>query len=418
MRRLPQYVIVFVLLTFGAFSASGQDRYEYINKFERIAMAEMQRAGIPASIKIAQGILESNAGASMLAERANNHFGIKCGGNWRGRSMYKQDDDRNANGKLVKSCFRWFDSPEESYIAHSDFLKDPSKSARYGFLFELDPTDYRGWAYGLKRAGYATNPNYPKLLIRIIEEYSLAELDRRAMKGLADVPSEDPTGPIAREIVANIRAYPAEYHNDVKAVVAYEGDTPASLAARLDVPVRKILKYNATVNAPSDSFEEGQHVYLKPKKGAFRGDQLYHLVKAGETMADVSDRYGVKLKKLYKRNGMIEGSEPAAGQRIILSGKNDRDVKTQDPEAELPEILPEKKEAKIDKIPSQAVDLPKSQSESGPGEVVDKPVYVVQKSDTLYQIARLHGLTVAQLKKMNNLTGDLIHPGQTLKLQE
>ena len=164
----------FCLLAISGFS---QDRLDYINRFKDVAVVEMHRTGIPASIKLAQGILESNAGASMLAERANNHFGIKCGSAWKGKTMLRKDDDRNAQGKLVKSCFRSFGSAEESFVAHSDFLLDPNKKYRYGFLFGLGSDDYRGWAHGLKKAGYATNPNYPKLLIRIIEEYQLSKIE-------------------------------------------------------------------------------------------------------------------------------------------------------------------------------------------------------------------------------------------------
>ena len=127
-----------------------QDQAEYIRKYQDLAISEMVRTGIPASIKLAQALLESNCGKSDLACQANNHFGIKCGGNWDGKSYHKEDDDY-ADGKLVKSCFREFDCVRDSYIAHSDFLTDPAKAARYGFLFQLDPTDYKGWARGFPK---------------------------------------------------------------------------------------------------------------------------------------------------------------------------------------------------------------------------------------------------------------------------
>ncbi|MEM9261275.1 MAG: glucosaminidase domain-containing protein, partial [Bacteroidota bacterium] len=153
------------------------DQERYIKRYKDIAIREMERSGVPASIKLAQGILESDSGKSRLASAANNHFGIKCGSQWKGEEYYKRDDDYDDNGQLIKSCFRKYRNPDASYVAHSEFLRDPAKSFRYGFLFRLDPTDYRGWAEGLRRAGYATNPRYPQLLISIIERYNLQQYD-------------------------------------------------------------------------------------------------------------------------------------------------------------------------------------------------------------------------------------------------
>ena len=161
-----------------------QDKVAYIRKYQDIAIEEMKRTGIPASIKLAQGILESNCGQSELACKANNHFGIKCGGNWDGKSFQKEDDDYE-NGKLVESCFREFKSACDCYKAHSDFLSDPAKASRYGPLFLLDLTDYRGWAKGLSKAGYATDPQYADRLITIIEKYELFRFDNEYENELA-----------------------------------------------------------------------------------------------------------------------------------------------------------------------------------------------------------------------------------------
>ena len=149
-----------------------QDNTTYINLYKDLAVAEMIRTGIPASIKLAQAMLESNCGRSELACKANNHFGIKCGNDWNGNHFKKEDDDYE-DGQLVKSCFREFRTVYDSYVAHSDFLTDPAKSARYGFLFDLKTTDYQGWANGLSRAGYATDPQYANRLISLIEKYHL-----------------------------------------------------------------------------------------------------------------------------------------------------------------------------------------------------------------------------------------------------
>jgi len=145
----------------------------YIQQYKTIAQHEMDRVGIPASIKMAQAILESASGRSTLARQSNNHFGIKCGKDWKGGEVYRHDDDYK-DGLLVRSCFRAYDDPAESFRAHSDFLTD---NRRYKPLFELDIYDYKGWANGLRKAGYATDPQYPSKLIRIIEEYELHLLD-------------------------------------------------------------------------------------------------------------------------------------------------------------------------------------------------------------------------------------------------
>jgi flagellum-specific peptidoglycan hydrolase FlgJ len=173
-------IVLHLSLMFAAFNLAAQSsnvRWEYINKYKDIAVNEMKRTGIPASIKLAQGILESNGGASTLARKANNHFGMKCGSAWRGPTYYIKDDDYDENGQLIESCFRVFEDAESCYIAHSEFLRDPNKAYRYGFLFRLDQKDYKKWAQGLKQAGYATSPTYSDALISLIDQYKLYNFD-------------------------------------------------------------------------------------------------------------------------------------------------------------------------------------------------------------------------------------------------
>jgi len=150
---------------------------DYIDMHKDIAIEEMYRTGIPASIKLAQGLLESNIGKSSLSTIGNNHFGIKCGNTWNGKEIYKEDDDYGLNNQLTKSCFRVFESAHESYVAHSEFLLNPRKSYRYGFLFSIPAHDYISWAKGLKQAGYATDPQYAEKLISRIEDYALYQYD-------------------------------------------------------------------------------------------------------------------------------------------------------------------------------------------------------------------------------------------------
>jgi LysM repeat protein len=428
----PGLIPFFIIIAFNGFS---QDRLEYINTYKDIAVVEMHRTGIPASIKLAQGILESNAGASMLAERANNHFGIKCGSAWKGKTMLRKDDDRNAHGKLMKSCFRAFSSAEESYVAHSDFLLDPNKKHRYGFLFGLASDDYRGWARGLKKAGYATNPNYPALLIRIIEQYQLYKIDQDALGMIAEVANEDArvmkgdkqsakSKKIVRSTPDN-RAYPVKYHNSIKIVTAYGGDSPVTIAARVGMNAKKIVKYNESIGSEYETFKPGQKVYLQAKKGKYKGAQKYHIVKQGETMLEIADKYGIKVAKLYQKNGMLPGLQPARGQRIALNKKNKGAVKV------ISHARPERGQigtsSGVDDLdvlkPSSKKYLPASGSEGSSVKakarsMVTRAIYTVQPNDTLYRIARKHGLDLETLRKMNNLADDKIHPGQKLKLEE
>ncbi len=161
-----------------------QAMLDYVNRFKEIAMREQTRVGIPASVTLAQGLLESNAGRSDLAQKGNNHFGIKCHADWQGQTYFLVDDDKDATGQLIKSCFRVYNNPEESYVAHSEFLHDPKKVQRYGSLFQLSPTDYESWSQGLVRAGYATDPTYGDRLVKIIEDYQLHDYDLRTPNGL------------------------------------------------------------------------------------------------------------------------------------------------------------------------------------------------------------------------------------------
>ncbi|MEL7159464.1 MAG: glucosaminidase domain-containing protein, partial [Bacteroidota bacterium] len=210
-----------------------EDQERYIRRYKDIAIREMERSGVPASIKLAQGILESDSGKSSLANSANNHFGIKCGSAWKGDEYYKKDDDYDQNGRLIKSCFRKYRNADASFVAHSEFLRDPKKSFRYGFLFRLDPTDYEGWAEGLRRAGYATNPRYPQLLIGIIERYNLQQYD--APGAVDPVEVEAPVD----ELITGIL-----HTNDVSYFVSEAPMSVEEVARQVDLNVRRLLEYN------------------------------------------------------------------------------------------------------------------------------------------------------------------------------
>ncbi len=435
---------------------NNSDRKAYIEKYKKIAIQEMGRAKIPASIKLAQGILESGDGKSSLAREANNHFGMKCGSSWTGDTYYLKDDDYK-NGVLVKSCFRVFKNPEESYYAHSEFLRDPRKAYRYGFLFDLDIMDYRAWAKGLKKSGYATNPNYAKLLIGIIEANELYKYDKKSnldpeFEGEAETPIViDPDlaapPPTSNEIVI---------HNGLRMVIAQEGDTPRSIEDRFNVSAKRVANYNELYSAKTLEFPANTKVYLQPKRKKWRGKTSYHKVKAGETMYSISQIYGIKVAKLYAKNRMEIGTEPAYGEKISIRRKIKRKkkirIRSKDaptppsgsqpiaiPEGDdfidvvrqkmKPKVLEDRVEAYI-KIIGEKVDTnsnntetkPDTNSSTPPKSEPTKPdtkkkYHTVVKGDTLYGIASKYNVSVDQIKELNKLTSNIISIGDKLRIE-
>ena len=326
----------------------------YIDQFATLAVEEMYRSGVPASITLAQGLLESRYGLSELAVKGNNHFGIKCHNGWTGKKMY-HDDDRKGE------CFRVYPSPEQSYRDHSDFLRYRD---RYKFLFDYKITDYKSWAHGLKKAGYATDPSYPSKLIKLIEDYGLHEYDRKpasfaksdrkshrasektetrkekaaAKKEKAvvrkdkpavrkDVPEELPKSPNEIEQVESLtQEQRQEFHfsmsrevykrNGVPFVRTVEGETLASIAASNNLFVRELIKFNDL--AGEESLAPGTEIYLKPKKKQAVKGLDKHVVEGDESIRSISQRYGVRMKNLLKMNGMTTGDVIRDGDIIKL----------------------------------------------------------------------------------------------------
>ncbi|HHH50359.1 MAG TPA: LysM peptidoglycan-binding domain-containing protein [Saprospiraceae bacterium] len=467
------FISLGLLLSTLVFSQRLPDREKYIKRYKDIAIREMERTGVPASIKLAQGLLESNAGKSVLARKAKNHFGVKCGSNWKGKTFYREDDDYDSFGNILESCFRVYRNAEASFIAHSEFLRDPRKEYRYGFLFRLDPQDYKRWAYGLKRAGYATNPNYPKLLINLIETYELYKYD---------TPGGD-TEPIAEDVPPLLEDSGIFLVNGAKVVLAEAEDTPGKIANRTGVAVYRIIRYNELLDSDKEKIKAGARVFLQRKRSFFRGRQKWHYVKEGETMFSISQKYGVRLEKLYKKNRMEPGTEPAVGEKIKLrwrvrKGERPRlrtevpiieeDLDMETPDVELDEETPPVSvdESDVPSSPQSGWDAspvtddttiedsfsgdevtpPPTDNNSTP-----KPVYVpepvtnntttstpttpvpdtpipstnntdelyhkVARGDTLYKIARHYGTTVEAIKRMNQLHSDLIRSGWMLRVK-
>tara|TARA_Y100000994_G_scaffold120986_1_gene99419 strand:- start:3318 stop:4175 length:858 start_codon:yes stop_codon:yes gene_type:complete len=276
-----------------------QDVRSYIKQYKNLAISEMHRYGIPASITLAQGILESGSGKSRLALDANNHFGIKCHVHWEGPSVYHDDDEK-------QECFRKYNSVDDSFRDHSIFL---SERNRYSFLFELKKNDYKGWAKGLQKAGYATSNTYAKKLIRLIDEYNLTQYDNKKLNK-----KDQEKLALSNEADVNPSVYEKNY---TKYVLAKKGDFYDDIAEKMDVWLWELLKYNeCEIDRP---LLEGEKVYLQPKRK--KGSKSYHIVSEGEDMYSISQLYGIKLKHLYKKNRMDFGAEPYVGQRLSLVKK-------------------------------------------------------------------------------------------------
>jgi flagellum-specific peptidoglycan hydrolase FlgJ/LysM repeat protein len=325
--------------TKSAAISNTEARLLYVDLYRTIAIREMERTGIPASIKLAQGILESNSGRSELSSKYNNHFGIKCHSEWTGERFYKEDDDKDpVTGQLIKSCFRAYKAGDESFIAHSEFLRDPRKVNRYGFLFQLDPKDYVGWANGLERAGYATATDYSEKLIRIIEDMQLSKFDQMSARDVAnnnptqnngktntrpdsgfDNPNSSPNIGTTNNANNSNMGVSEGRVNDTRVLKVSYPLTLEQLAGRYDVSIKKLQDYNEEIGSEGTKLlRQGSFVYLQKKRNSYSGNEKYHRVQACETMYDVSQKYGIKLSKLYRKNEMREGDQPQAGEKIIL----------------------------------------------------------------------------------------------------
>lgn len=294
---------------------------QYIATYKSLAIAEMQRTGLPASITLAQGILETEGGNSDLLKASNNHFGIKCKSSWTGPSVTHDDDTQG-------ECFRKYSCAADSYRDHSEFLKG---SDRYASLFQLDPLDYKGWAYGLRKAGYATNPRYAQILIQYIEQYHLNDYCLIAMGKMQDpnpslaeagqstVPPDTQTTQVAVTKPAPAVHYPSgEFKiNETRVVFATAGTSLLALADQYHVSLSYLVDFNDLKN--DNELQEDQLVYLQRKRKV--GQAKYHTVAPGEALYDIAQAEGIRLSSLLEYNQLDESMQPAPGESLYLQGK-------------------------------------------------------------------------------------------------
>ncbi|HAZ74499.1 MAG TPA: N-acetylmuramoyl-L-alanine amidase [Rikenellaceae bacterium] len=312
MKRLI-LVLMTVLLSLGA---AKNPKLDYIDKYSDLAIKEMKRTGVPASITLAQGILESNSGQSVLASKGNNHFGIKCHNDWSGKSMKMDDNAPN-------ECFRVYPSAEASFRDHSDFLRSRD---RYKSLFELKQTDYKGWARGLKKAGYATDPGYADKLITLIEDYELYRFDK-GVKVSVKTPLEVETPKVIateprpgmkfQESMSFSTERKVYSQNGVPFVYAEEGETYSSIAADNGLFLKELLKFNDYDKEVP--LEAGTMVYLSRKKAQGpAGVSKYVVEKDGETLRDIAQRFGIRYAALQKLNIILYGKTLEEGDTVVL----------------------------------------------------------------------------------------------------
>ncbi|HRI25073.1 MAG TPA: glucosaminidase domain-containing protein [Ferruginibacter sp.] len=349
---------------------------EYISQFKDIAMSEMKRSGVPASITLAQGILESENGNGELVKKSNNHFGIKCKSTWAGESVNHDDD---AEGE----CFRAYTDAAESYRDHSDFLRG---NKRYASLFTLDAADYKGWAKGLKKAGYATNPRYPELLIKYIEQYNLQQYTLLALNetppadGVVKAPAGEVNTPAvtgtedgkttgtAGENMANAEPGAITEINKTRCTFAKKGTSLLALATKHNINLARLMEFN-------DLTEEGilskdQYIFLQKKQKT--GEKEYYIIQPGETLRDAAQKNGIQLQYLREYNDLPKVDFMPANEKLYLQ--------------------PGLKKATGSTL----------------------KVHLVEPKEGLYSIARKYKVTVQQLKEWNKLENNDLRIGQEI----
>lgn len=409
-------------------------RIAYIAKYKDMAILEMYKSGIPASITLAQGLLESAAGTSFLVQSANNHFGMKCGSDWDSATFYKNDDEFTHDGQPVKSCFRSYTDPADNFSDHSDFLRDPQKHNRYGALFLLDPLDYVAWATGLQAAGYSPVGHYSARLIEYIERYHLHELDYKAWSNRSKMAAQHRTVAI----------------NTVQAVRAVEDETLAEIALSCGVDISKVVEYNENQWLPNTPLMHGTPIYLDERKYSWQASDLeFFFLHDGKTISEISQLFGIKEEALRRLNGLTSGQEPGMEAKVRISGQRQPNEKmtlatsrikspvAAKPKNKKPPMVPVKgaflvNEANVSHLNSvlgspidgdwkqhnyATNDVSPANDENIEVTVGNVQFHDVSRGDTVVGLARKYSTTTEKIRRWNSLEQDKIQVGQRLRVK-
>ena len=378
---------------------------QYVEKYKDLAIREMKRMGVPAAVTLAQGLLETENGNSDLVKKSNNHFGIKCKSSWTSAAVTHDDD-------AIGECFRSYKDAEASYRDHSNYLRG---NDRYGFLFTLNPTDYKGWARGLRKAGYATNPKYPEILIKNIEQYNLQqysleagsdvpkiatpEENRAAAADEASTQNAQPTSNSNVEVSANLHST-LQSINGHKCYVAKKGTSLLAIATAYEIDLSKLLEYN---DLETDGIlSADQLIFLQRKSKT--GEKDYYLVQHQETLYDIAQKNGIQLKYLLAYNQLSDKATVQSGSKLYLSATR---------ETQQANVI---KEAAVKTTMAAA---PIAVSKPVVKNVVSgSRIHEVQVKEGLYGIAKKYQVTVQQLRDWNNLNNDNLKIGQQLIVSE
>lgn len=392
MKKLHFFFLTFFIGSLSAEAQSPSVIREYVDKFKDIAMLEMIRTGVPASITLAQGIHETGAGRSVLVIKSNNHFGIKCKSEWKGESVSHDDDARG-------ECFRKYESPLDSYRDHSDFLRNRS---HYASLFNLDPTDYEGWAYGLKKAGYATNPKYPQILIKLIRDYNLQDYTLIALgkkqpeNGVVfantTVENKEPAVEPVADVPAKEYNYPSGVFkiNETKVIFIPKGTSYLAIANEHRISLPRLFEFNDMM--PEEAATRSHLLYLQRKRKT--GDNEFHVVEAGQTLHDIAQQQGIRLESLLHYNLLKEHMQPAVGEKLYL-----------------------RSEASV--MPRLASDKPATTVLK---EQASQPAYAayithaVQPKETMYALTKKYNVSADDIMKWNELETTDLKTGQVLRI--
>ncbi len=372
---IKKLLVCAVLFTSKCLTAQTITPEQYIAQYKDLAIREMKRMGVPAAITLAQGLHETENGNSILVKKSNNHFGIKCKSTWTGGGVSHDDD---APGE----CFRTYNTAEDSYRDHSNYLRG---NDRYSFLFELNPSDYKGWAYGLKKAGYATNPKYPAILIQAIEKYNLQQYtlvaindvpkyDKSQFEDDKEVPfvyNEEEDAPVTTANGDRISSI-----NKVKCVLATKGTSLLAIATRQNIALAKLLEYNDF--AADGILPKDQPVFLEKK--ATEGTSALYVSKKDETLLDVAQQNGIQLEALAAYNNLTKNTTISEGTKLYLQ-------------------------------PLKEVAVAQTQK---PAAAPAVKYHEVQPKEGLYGISKKYGVSIQQLREWNNLASDNLSIGQQL----